>query len=115
MSTVRQSIQPTYDSRETGPRFHVTYRINDRTITFQEQIADPFVTATLRISWLDRLKSLIRKDFSVTVLVGGDPEVVDDVLELDANHLGVRPSTRRQEWNSSLNEALGKFAEEDAS
>jgi hypothetical protein len=28
----RESIQPTYDSRETGPRFYVTSEVNGRVV-----------------------------------------------------------------------------------
>lgn len=42
----RQSIQPTYDSRETGPRYNVTTQIGDRTIGFQVPTEDPFVRTT---------------------------------------------------------------------
>lgn len=112
MSTVRKSIQPTYDSRETGPRYHVTYRLNGRTITFQQRISSPFFKATIKISWLDRLRSLFRKNFSVTLLSDGDEDVVEDVLELDANHPGIDGSTRRQEHLSDrIVDAADQIAE----
>lgn len=108
----RQSIEPTYDSRDTGPRYHVTYKLDGKVITWQERLDDPFVRAVLKVSWLDRLRSLLRRDMEVEVLVGADPEMVDDVLELDANCLVLRPSTRRDEFNSSLSKALVRFAKE---
>lgn len=39
---MRQSIQPTYDSRETGPRFSVEYFVNGRSID-KTPISDPFL------------------------------------------------------------------------
>lgn len=73
---------PTYDSRETGPRYHVTSRIGDRTIAFQQPLDDPFVRHTVHLGQCDLLRGL-----TVTVLVDGDAAIVNDVLELDANIL----------------------------
>jgi hypothetical protein len=103
--TQRQSIQPTYDSRETGPRYHVTSRINDRTVTFQQSLDDPFVRHTVHLGWRDLLRGLLRRRLAVTVIVGADPELMDDVMELDANTL-VPGSTRRDEFNQGINNAL---------
>jgi hypothetical protein len=108
---LRQSITPTYDSRQTGDRYHVTYRINNRTLTFQDPVPDPFVRAVVHVSWWDRVKSFWRKDFTVEVLVGADLDLVETVLELDDNYLGTGNSTRRQEWNSTLNHAIRDFIE----
>jgi hypothetical protein len=108
VSKKRQSIQPTYDSRETGDRYHVTSRIGDRTITFQEPISDPFVRTTVTVGWPDILRGLLRRRLTVTVLVGGDPQIIDDVLELDANTL-VSGSTRRDEFNQGIHAALGSL------
>ncbi|GAA3878495.1 hypothetical protein GCM10022243_49010 [Saccharothrix violaceirubra] len=112
MREMRRSIQPTYDSRETGPRYRVTYQLDDRTITFREPIADPFGRFTLRVSWWDRFKSLLRRDMAVTVLVDGDPEVMDDVLELDADTL-VPYSTRQAEFRAGVHKSLARFAKEN--
>lgn len=107
----RESIQPTYDSRETGPRFHVTSDVDGRPVVFQQPIEDPFIRHTIHICWRDLLRGLFRGRLSVTVMVGGDMDVVDDVLELDANTL-VSNSTRRREFNASINQALARFSEE---
>ncbi|MCW2897881.1 MAG: hypothetical protein JWO67_146 [Streptosporangiaceae bacterium] len=102
----RQSIEPTYDSRETGPRFHVTTRIGDETIVFQQPIPDPFVRTTVHVGnrW-DLLRGLLRGRLTVEVIVSGDYEVVNDVLELDANTLTPN-STRRDEFNGHLADAI---------
>lgn len=97
----RQSIQPTHDTRKTGPRYHVTTRIDDWTVTFQQALDDPFVRHTVHLGWRDLLRGLLHRRLSVTVLVGGDTEIVNDVLELDANTL-VPNSTRRDRFNASL-------------
>lgn len=102
----RQSIKPTYDGSETGPRYFVTYRIDGRTITSRKRIEDPFIRGTLYVSWWDRLKSLLRRDMVVQVLVDGDPDVVEDVLELNADYLGLGHSTRRAEYRASLHAAM---------
>jgi hypothetical protein len=98
--TKRQSITPTYDSRETGPRYHVTTRINDRTIGFEKPITDPFVRQTVHVGTRDLLRSLFRRRLEVVVIVGGDRDVVEDVLELDAEWLG-GDSTRRDEFTKA--------------
>jgi hypothetical protein len=102
----RTSIQPTYSSAETGPRYHVTTRIGDRTIQFEEPIQDPFVSQRVTIGWPDLLRALLRRRLVVTVIVGGDRDVIDDVLELDAEWLG-GDSTRRDEFTAGL---FGQFA-----
>lgn len=112
MTDIRQSIEPTYDSRETGPRYHVTYKLNGRVITWQERLDDPFVRAVLRVSWLDRLKSLLRRDMEVEVLVSADPELIEDVMELDSNYLGPGQSTRRIEFNEQIGKSIGRFLKE---
>lgn len=102
----RVSIQPTYDSRETGPRYHVTTRVGDRTIGFEKPLHDPFVNHRVTIGWPDLVRGLLRRRLEVTVIVGGDRDIVDDVLELDAEWLGGN-STRRDEFMAG---ALKQFA-----
>lgn len=101
----RQSIEATYDSRETGPRYHVTTRIDDRTIAFQRPIDDPFVRTTVHVSLLDLLRGVLRRRLTVEVIVGGHPDTVNDVLELDDNTL-IAGSTRRREFNEYLGDAI---------
>jgi hypothetical protein len=106
---MRNSIRPTYDSRETGPRYHVTTRVGDRTIEFQKRIQDPFVMQRVIIGWPDLLRSLFHRRLVVEVLVDGDLDVVNDVMELDADCL-VLGSTRQAAFRSHLNEAIGRAA-----
>jgi hypothetical protein len=100
---IRQSIQPTYDHRETGDRFTVETRVNGRPIS-AVSIRDPFVTQRVTVGWRDRL----RRKLVVEVIVGGDSAIVDDVMELDADCLTYR-STRRVEWNRQVQKALEKL------
>lgn len=78
---------PIYDSRETGPRYHVTSRIGDQTIAFQTPIEDPFVRHTINIHWRDLLSHLLhfRRFLTVTVIVGGDRDIIRDVMSLNTN------------------------------
>lgn len=112
----RQSIEATYDSRDTGHRFHVTAQVGDKTIDFQRRVPDPFVRATVNVGFWDALRALIRlRPVEVTVIVGADPEVMSDVLELDYNTL-IPGSTRRHEWDRHVADilAMSSADEEDA-
>lgn len=102
----RQSIEATYDSQETGERFYVTTQVGDRTITFQRRIPDPFVRTTVHVGIWDALRAMLRlRRVEVTVTVGADPDLVNDVLELDYNTL-VPNSTRQQEWDQHVRDVL---------
>lgn len=107
-SPKRQSIDPTYDHRETGDRFTVTTLINGRRLD-EKTIRDPFVFHRVTVGWRDLLRSLVRLRLTVEVTVGGDREIVDDVMELDADCL-THNSTRRDEWNAGIERGLGDFA-----
>jgi hypothetical protein len=106
---MRESIAPTYDSRETGPRYHVTTQLDDRTIAFQEPIDDPFVRHTVHIGWLDLLRGLLRRHLDVIVKVGGDPDIVNDVLELNDNAI-VPGSTRQRDFQRGVHHKLDRIA-----
>jgi len=102
----RKSVEATYDSRDTGDRFHVTSRVGNRTTDFQRPVPDPFVRATVSVGMFDALRSLLRfRPIEVTVIVGADPEIMDDVLELDHNTL-IAGRTRRTEWNEHVRDVL---------
>lgn len=104
----RQSIKPTYDHRETGDRFNVETRIDGKRLSVTPT-RDPFVNHRVVIGWRDLLRGLLRRHLEVIVIVGGDPEIVDDVMELDADCLTFN-STRRDEWNAQIERRLGDFA-----
>lgn len=106
--TRHQCPTPTYDSRQTGPRFHVTTRLGKRTLGFHHPIADPFVRQVVHIAWWDRLKSLLRRDFTVEVVVSGDPQIIDDVLDLDANNLCSSGSARRRDFHRQIHATLAQ-------
>lgn len=105
----RQSVQPTYDHRETGDRFTVETRIDDRRIALVGT-PDPFIHTTVTVGWRDLLRGLLHRRLRVSVVVGGDPEIIEDVIELDDNYTGRPGSTRRREWDAQLNRALGDLA-----
>lgn len=102
---LRRSIEPTYDSRDTGPRYHVTTRIDDKTISFRQPAPDPFARTTVLVGWPDLLRGLLRRRLSVEVIVGGEVDVINDVLELDANTL-IPHSTRDNEFRQYLADAV---------
>lgn len=108
----RQSITPTYNAAETDPRYHVTSRINHHTVTFQHPVEDPFVRHVIHICWRDRLKSLFGRRLDVEVIVGGDADIIEDVMELNSDYLGPVNSTRRKAFRSELNNAIGRFADD---
>jgi hypothetical protein len=104
----RDSIRATYDSRQTGPRYRYSTTVGNRVIDYQKPVDDPFIYTAISIGWRDLLAGLMRGRCQVTVNVGGaDPEIIEDVLELDENYLGPN-CTRRDAFHSHLNEALGR-------
>lgn len=108
----RRSIEPTYDSRETGPRYHVTTFVGDRCIEFQKPLSDPFVHHRVFIRWRDLLRGLLYGRIIVAIQVGGDRDITEDVMELDADYLGPN-CTRRDEFGVSLGASLRAFAATD--
>lgn len=64
-------------------RYHVTTRLGDRTITFQEPLDDPFVRHDVTIGWRDLLRGLVRRELLVTVIIDGDPETVRALMNLN--------------------------------
>jgi len=105
MADLRPSIRATYDSHVTGPRYWVTTEVDGKTIAFREPIDDPFVRCAVRVSLLALLRGLFRRQLFVTVVVGGDREVMNDVLELDENTL-IPGRTRKEAFRQSINEKL---------
>lgn len=80
---MRNSVRATYDSAETGPRFWVTVLFDDQVVEERRPLVHPFLHYTVKITWWARLASLVRRHMSMTVIVGGDDEVMRDVFELD--------------------------------
>lgn len=107
------SVEATYDSRDTGDRFHVTSQVGNRTIGFRRPVPDPFVRVIVSVGLQDALRALLRfRPIKVTVIVGADPEVMDDVLELDYNTL-ITGRTRRDDWNAHVRDVLTMAGRED--
>lgn len=105
-TALRLSINPTYDSRKTGPRFTVETFVNGRTVCAQH-IPNPFIKTFVSVSVWDCLKSILFGGCSVEVRVSGHASIVEDILELDANYIG-QGNTRRTEWNASIERALSE-------
>ena len=107
--TPRQSIEPTYNREKTGDRFTVEIRENDRRLSI-ESMPDPFVNATVSPRGWRVALAVLRRRYSVTVVVGGDRDIVEDVCELDDDYKGGFGSSRRAEWDQRLEGALHDFA-----
>lgn len=108
----RPSVRATYDSRETGDRYHVTTSINDKPVNFQKRVPDPFVRTTVTVGLRDALAAFLRlRPVKVEVTVGGDVEVVNDVLELDENTL-IPGRTRQAAFQQGMHGKLKAFIDE---
>lgn len=111
VSELRTSIPPTYDGAKTGPRYWISTFVNGRPLGWEEPIEDPFITTTIHVGWRDLVKHvLLRKPLEVRVQVGGDRDVIEDVLELNGDYLGFNCS-RRREFNGQLGAALARHAD----
>lgn len=106
----RHSIEPTYDHRETGNRFTVETRINGARLN-EITTRDPFIHHRIVIGWRDLL-GFVCRGREVAVIVGGDSQIVDDVMELDADCLTFG-STRRDDWNAHVEQRLGLAEQSD--
>lgn len=80
---MHNSVRATYDSTTTGPRFWVTVLFDDTAVEERKPLPHPFIHYSVKITWWARLASLVQRHMSVTVIVGGDTEIMYDVLELD--------------------------------
>jgi hypothetical protein len=102
--TKRQSIEPTYDSAKDGKQYSISTGVNNHSIGSKD-LDDPFVTHTVRVSFLDTLKGLLRGGVVVRVSVDGkNRRIVEDVMELNANYLGIN-CTRRDGFNKDIMQA----------
>lgn len=99
MTQPRTSIQPTYDSRETGPRYYLSTFVRGRSLDWRKPIDDPFVSAEITIGWPGLLRALLRRRLVVRVQVDAD-------RDLDANYLGLANCTRRAQFNGQILAAL---------
>lgn len=104
-SPTRQSIQPTYDHRETGDRYRVETWLEWRRVSVVPT-RDPFVTHYVTVGWRDLLRGLMRRKLVVEIIVSGDPDIVEDVCELDADYTGRHDSARRSEWRKEVEAGL---------
>lgn len=110
MSDNRKSIAPTYDSRETGDRYSISAWVSDKPVTLNRSIPDPFVRQTVTVGFFPALWALLRHGcIKVEVHVDGDPDIIEDVLELDANWLG--KGERRKAFKKKIEAALENLGE----
>lgn len=58
------------------PEFYVSVAVDEEPLVWMHPIEDPFVRQFVWISWLDRLKSLFRKEFKIEVSVSGNNAAV---------------------------------------
>lgn len=102
---LRLSIQPTYDQRETGERYSITTFVAGSKLS-ETKLPDPFVRHTVRVSFWDAIKSLLRTGHvEVYIRIDGDVEIIEDIMELDSNYIG-HGSTRHREFHQSIEHAL---------
>lgn len=113
VNAMRQSIQPTYDSRTDGYQYSVTTTLDDRTIKFEHPIPDPFAYTRVTVHWWDAIKSILTNGCVVVGVHvrGRNSRITEDVLELDGNYLGMRPCTRRSDFDKRIQSALHEGAE----
>jgi len=64
-----------------GP-FNVTTRVGGQVVAWREPVDDPFIRHTVFVGPRDLLRALFRRVLVVEILVDGDREIVDAVLEL---------------------------------
>lgn len=94
--------------------YTITVYVNDKPVTFNEPLTDPFHNTRVHIAWRDLVRMLLRGHGEVTVSVSGDRDIVERVLELDPDYLGPPGSPSRTAWNAQLQGALHAFASEPA-
>lgn len=62
-------------------QFYIRTFLETELVGYQE-LDDPFVVHIIKISWLDRVKSLFKKELELTVRLDGDPEAIRNVMAL---------------------------------
>ena len=115
MTELINSVRATYDSAETGPRYHVTTTVDGHVIgNFRRPMPDPFARTTVRVCLRDLLRGLLRGHLVVEVTVGADADLMADVLELDDQAL-IPGRTRKAAFHQSINEKLraGLYEEQE--
>jgi len=109
---LKPSVRATYDSAETGMRYHVTTSIDGRTDMFRWPVPDPFARTTVHVGWRDLLRGLLRRRLAVEVIVSADTELMNDVLELDDQTL-TRGRTRQAAFQQAMHQKLRAMTTEE--
>lgn len=98
----RISIKSTYDSVKDGSQYSIRTSVNGRSIGGRD-LVDPFVTHTIKVSLIDTIKGLFRGGVKVVVSIDGkNNRIVEDVMELDDQYLGLGDNTRREDFNKQI-------------
>lgn len=105
----RQSIQPTYDSRDIGDAYTVEVREGDRRLSVQTT-ADPFVNTTVNVRGCRNALAVLRGRYRCSVHVDAAHDRIEDIFELNDDYKGERGSSRREDWDRDFNGILGDFA-----
>lgn len=99
---MRISIKSTYDSQKEGLQYSISTSVNGKSINDSKDIPDPFVNHTVKLSFRDTFKGLLRGGVVVGVFINGkNNRIVEDVLELDDQYLG-NNATRREDFNKEI-------------
>ncbi|HEY9371512.1 hypothetical protein [Streptomyces sp.] len=69
-------------------KYFITTSVDDRTVTWRQDIADPFVHHTIIIGWPVLLRGLFRRRLKVVVDLGGDAETIFQVMNLGQPETG---------------------------
>lgn len=91
--------------RASRPAYTVEIRENGHRLSV-ERIVDPFVSASIKPrGWRAALDALLGR-LEVEIIVGGDKDRVEAVMELDPDYLGPPGSESRTAWDAQINRAL---------
>lgn len=91
----------TVEVREQGRRLSV------------EPIPDPFICTRVMPRGLRAAFAVLFRRYEVEVLVGGDRDRIERVLELNPDYIGPPGSPSREAWNTQLNQAFREVGDGD--
>lgn len=78
-----------------------------------ERIVDPFVCTRVAPKGWRAAWDVLRGRYEVEVLVNGDRERVEQVMELNPDYIGPAGSASREAWNAQLHGALSRLASDE--
>lgn len=89
-----RSAAYTVEVRENGKRLDI------------RPIEDPFVCTRVTAKGWRAAWAVLRGRFEVEVLVSGDRDRIEQVMELDPDYIGPAGSKSRKAWNAQIQGAL---------